>query len=109
VSASRERPSVRASSRAVRSSDESSLALALERASLDPERALAAAHDRSVKERLRDNTEEALGRGVFGVPTVRVGEKLFWGDDRLEEALGRGGGESLGRSGSVAQCRRSRT
>jgi 2-hydroxychromene-2-carboxylate isomerase len=25
-------------------------------------------------------------RGVFGVPTVAVGDELFWGDDRLDEA-----------------------
>ncbi len=39
-----------------------------------------------VKDRLRDATDEALERGVTGVPTVAVGDQLFWGDDRLEEA-----------------------
>jgi 2-hydroxychromene-2-carboxylate isomerase len=38
------------------------------------------------KERLRENTERALSLGVFGVPTVVVGDDVFWGDDRLEEA-----------------------
>jgi 2-hydroxychromene-2-carboxylate isomerase len=38
------------------------------------------------KERLRANTDRALELGVFGVPTVVVGDQLFWGDDRLEEA-----------------------
>lgn len=33
------------------------------------------------KQRLRQNTDEALARGVFGVPTVAVGEELFWGFD----------------------------
>jgi 2-hydroxychromene-2-carboxylate isomerase len=41
---------------------------------------------RSVKERLKAATEEAVARGVQGVPTVAVGDQLFWGDDRLEEA-----------------------
>jgi 2-hydroxychromene-2-carboxylate isomerase len=41
---------------------------------------------RSVKERLRAATEEAVARGVVGVPTVAVGDELFWGDDRLEDA-----------------------
>ena len=41
---------------------------------------------RSVKDRLRAATEEAAARGVIGVPTVAVGDQLFWGDDRLEEA-----------------------
>ena len=33
------------------------------------------------KLRLRQNTDEAMERGVFGVPTVAVGEELFWGFD----------------------------
>jgi 2-hydroxychromene-2-carboxylate isomerase len=41
---------------------------------------------RSVKERLKAATEEAVERGVRGVPTVAIGDRLFWGDDRLEEA-----------------------
>jgi len=34
-----------------------------------------------IKEALRRNTEEALARGVFGVPTLAIGEELFWGAD----------------------------
>lgn len=34
-----------------------------------------------VKEQLRANTDEALAHGVFGVPTLRVGNQLFWGND----------------------------
>ena len=41
---------------------------------------------RSVKDRLRAATDEAIARGVAGIPTVAVGNELFWGDDRLEEA-----------------------
>ena len=41
---------------------------------------------RSVKDRLRAATDEAAARGVIGVPTVAVGDELFRGDDRLEEA-----------------------
>jgi 2-hydroxychromene-2-carboxylate isomerase len=39
-----------------------------------------------VKDALRAATDEALAFGIFGVPTVIVGDRLFWGDDRLEEA-----------------------
>ncbi len=39
-----------------------------------------------VKRRLRERTDEAVAKGVTGVPTVAVGEQLYWGDDRLEEA-----------------------
>jgi 2-hydroxychromene-2-carboxylate isomerase len=42
--------------------------------------------DPGVKLALREATEAAHARGVFGVPTVAVGDELFWGDDRLEEA-----------------------
>ncbi len=35
----------------------------------------------AVKEQLRANTEQAIERGVFGVPTFVVGEELFWGED----------------------------
>lgn len=36
-----------------------------------------------VKEQLKANTEEALARGVFGVPTLCVDDKVFWGLDAL--------------------------
>jgi 2-hydroxychromene-2-carboxylate isomerase len=41
----------------------------------------------AVKGALREATERAGERGVFGVPSVVVGEEVFWGDDRLEEAV----------------------
>lgn len=36
------------------------------------------------KQRLEDNTREAIARGVFGVPTVDTGVKLYFGNDRLD-------------------------
>lgn len=39
-----------------------------------------------IKAALRAATDAAHAAGVFGVPTVAVGDELFWGDDRLEEA-----------------------
>jgi 2-hydroxychromene-2-carboxylate isomerase len=39
------------------------------------------------KARLRAATEEAADAGLEGIPTVAVGPDLFWGDDRLEEAV----------------------
>jgi 2-hydroxychromene-2-carboxylate isomerase len=41
--------------------------------------------DPSVKATLRAATDRALSLGVIGVPTTRVGDELYWGDDRLEE------------------------
>jgi 2-hydroxychromene-2-carboxylate isomerase len=59
---------------------------AARRAGLDPERLQDRIADPEVKERLRAATEAAHARGVFGVPTVAVGDRLFWGDDQLELA-----------------------
>jgi len=42
--------------------------------------------DQDVKDALRRNTEEAIGRGVFGVPTLVIGEELFWGVDATRMA-----------------------
>jgi 2-hydroxychromene-2-carboxylate isomerase len=50
--------------------------------------ALAKAVDtKAVKDALRGSTERAGERGVRGVPSLVVGEEVFWGDDRLEEAV----------------------
>jgi 2-hydroxychromene-2-carboxylate isomerase len=53
---------------------------------LDPRAVEAASSDPDVKQALRAATDVAHGLGVFGVPTVAVGDELFWGDDRLEDA-----------------------
>jgi 2-hydroxychromene-2-carboxylate isomerase len=39
------------------------------------------------KLRLREQTRRARERGIFGAPSFVVGEELFWGNDRLEDAL----------------------
>ncbi|HEY7534446.1 MAG TPA: 2-hydroxychromene-2-carboxylate isomerase [Thermodesulfobacteriota bacterium] len=39
------------------------------------------------KEILRKQTEEAISLGIFGAPTFVVGTELFWGNDRLEDAI----------------------
>jgi 2-hydroxychromene-2-carboxylate isomerase len=41
---------------------------------------------KSTKDRLRTATDEAYERGVRGVPSVVVGDEVFWGDDKLEQA-----------------------
>lgn len=50
----------------------------------DPEAALQAP---AVKQRLRQNTEWAGARGIFGVPTLVIGEEFFWGHDAVDMAL----------------------
>jgi 2-hydroxychromene-2-carboxylate isomerase len=56
-------------------------------AGLDRAAASAAMADPRIKTVLREATDAAHGRGVFGVPTVAIGDELFWGDDRLEDAV----------------------
>ena len=38
----------------------------------------------AAKEKLKENTAQAVARGVFGAPTFFVGEQMFWGQDRLD-------------------------
>jgi 2-hydroxychromene-2-carboxylate isomerase len=42
--------------------------------------------DPQIKQALKDATDAAHALGVFGVPTFAIGDELFWGDDRLEDA-----------------------
>jgi 2-hydroxychromene-2-carboxylate isomerase len=43
--------------------------------------------DSAVKQRLRENTDEAISRGVFGVPTFAIGDEIFWGEDVTDMML----------------------
>ena len=66
-------------------------AQALRDAGFDPAEVIALTNDAEVKAALRATTEEAVARGVFGAPTMFVGDTMFFGQDRLEfvrEALG---------------------
>lgn len=54
---------------------------------LHPRAVSAGIKTRAVKQALIDATTEAGDRGVTGIPTLRVRDQLFWGDDRLEEGL----------------------
>ncbi|WP_426132061.1 2-hydroxychromene-2-carboxylate isomerase [Pseudomonas sp. DWP1b1] len=49
-----------------------------------PEEVLTLANDEAVKTALKDNTEQAVLRGVFGAPSLFVGNQLFFGQDRLD-------------------------
>ncbi|RYF76833.1 MAG: 2-hydroxychromene-2-carboxylate isomerase [Comamonadaceae bacterium] len=57
---------------------------ALARAGFDPDELVGMAGASEVKERLKQQTQAAVARGVFGAPTMIVGEQLFWGQDRLD-------------------------
>ncbi len=53
-------------------------------AGFDPQAMLALAGSPEVKDRLKTVTQEAVARGIFGAPTMFVGEQMFWGQDRLD-------------------------
>lgn len=65
-------------------SDAAVIERALAAAGLEGNALVAATREQEIKDALRRNTELALSRGVFGVPTIFVGERSFWGNDRLQ-------------------------
>ena len=67
-------------------SDVDNVLIAAAACELHPNAILKAIETQSVKEKLREATAEAYALGVRGVPTIAVGDQLFYGDDRLEDA-----------------------
>ena len=67
-------------------SDTDNVLIAAAACELHPNAVLKGIQSRSVKDGLREATERAAERGVTGVPTLAVGDRLFWGDDSLAEA-----------------------
>jgi 2-hydroxychromene-2-carboxylate isomerase len=57
----------------------------LDQAGLDGAALIAAADDPEVKAELVSNTQAAVARGAFGIPTFFVGEEMFWGKERLAQ------------------------
>jgi len=67
--------------------DDAVLASALRAAGTDAGAAVAAANTAENKAALKAQTDEAITRGIFGAPSFTAGGELFWGNDRLEQAL----------------------
>ena len=67
-------------------SDVDNVLLAAAACELHPKAVLKGIETKSVKEELKRATDEAIERGVMGIPTVAVAGQLFWGDDHLEQA-----------------------
>jgi 2-hydroxychromene-2-carboxylate isomerase len=55
----------------------------------------AAAQQPAIKMQLAGDTERAIADGVFGVPTFRFGDELFWGADRIDALLARMQGSTI--------------
>lgn len=68
-------------------SDEAVLASLLTSLNLNAGDVLVRSNAEANKARLKMQTEEAIKRGVFGAPSFLVGSELFWGNDRLEQAI----------------------
>jgi 2-hydroxychromene-2-carboxylate isomerase len=60
---------------------------ALRSLGLDAAQVLALANSPANKDALKAQTARAIERGIFGAPSFVVGNELFWGDDRLEDAI----------------------
>ena len=68
-------------------SDPRVIAAALARTGVAAEPVLARASSAEVKQQLRANTDEARALGIFGAPDFVVGGELFFGQDRLPDAI----------------------
>lgn len=67
--------------------EEPNLTESLEEIGQDPARVLEAAQKDRIAGALSAATAEAMALGVFGSPSFTVDEELFWGDDRLDDAM----------------------
>lgn len=66
---------------------EPNLSASLAEAGQDPATTLARADAEPVARALDKATDEAMALGLFGAPSFTVGGELFWGDDRLDDAI----------------------
>lgn len=65
--------------------------------------ALERASTPEAKDKLRENTEEAIVRGVFGVPTFHIDDENFWGDDATGMLLAYFGDRTIFSRGEMAR------
>jgi 2-hydroxychromene-2-carboxylate isomerase len=72
-------------------SDPDAVMIAAAACELHPRAVETAANRDAIKARLREATDLAGEAGVRGVPSIVVGDEVFWGDDRLEEAVAAAG------------------
>ena len=67
--------------------EEPNLSASLAEIGQDPERITARARQDEIARALDAATERAVSLGIFGAPTFVVGEEVFWGDDRIDDAV----------------------
>lgn len=64
--------------------DPATIAAVLTENGFEPNAVLALTADEHIKTVLKENTEQAVQRGVFGAPSMFIGDELFFGQDRLD-------------------------
>ena len=73
---------------------EAVIADALREVGVDPAAAIARAGEDESKLALRQQTEQAVALGIFGAPTMIARGELFWGNDRLDDAVAHAAGKA---------------
>ena len=68
-------------------SNEEVLRMLLEKCKIDPSNFFDGIKNPKIKDELKNATQEAHDKEVFGAPTFVVNNKIFWGQDRLEFAI----------------------
>ena len=71
----------------IEAGSEENLRLVFNSMQLNYEDIMHQAGDGIIQKIYEENTEEAKQLGVFGAPSFSVGNEIFWGDDRLEDAI----------------------
>ena len=64
--------------------DPATVGAVLQAAGFDAIELMALANAQPTKDQLKTATQDAVARGVFGAPTMFVGDEMFWGQDRLD-------------------------
>ena len=67
--------------------DEKILISLVESCKINPDQFLTAIKDPIIKDKLKNVTKDAHEREIFGAPTFKINDQIFWGQDRLEYAL----------------------
>ena len=67
--------------------DKTTLEKFLKNLTPDPKKFLMETEDQKIKDELKNRTDDAYQKGIFGLPSFIINNKVFWGQDRLEFVL----------------------
>jgi 2-hydroxychromene-2-carboxylate isomerase len=80
---------------ALKLDDDDVIEATISAAGLPTDEIMTAMGDPIVKQRLIESTEHSVGRGTFGSPTLFVGDEIYFGKDKLRDAIEGGAGINL--------------